>query len=221
MLRRRAAFIASVTLACAALSLAYALLATPKYVASGRIILDAAGSQVAGTDAASRGAADATAVEVENQIKVMTSRSVFDKVIAREKLETDPLFGAKSRGILPALLVGIGFVPPADPRAMALRQLERAVSVMRDPGSFAMIVSIVTSDRETSARVANAVMEFYVGDAARVRPEAVPRNWPANRCIAGDASGWLAGHRADLAKVSSGQRNCRFERPAGDRESGH
>lgn len=170
MLRRRAAFIAGVTLACAAMSLAYVLLAAPKYVASGRLQLDPPSSRIAGADAASRGT-----VEADNRADVITSRSVFDKVIAREKLETDPLFGAKSRGILPALLVGVGLVPTADPHATVLRQLQRAVSVTRNPSSFAVDVNVTTPDREMSARVANAVMDSYVEDAPRVQPEAAPR----------------------------------------------
>jgi len=174
MLRRRAVFIAGVTLACAAMSLAYVLLAAPKYVASGRILLSPSGSQVAETNAASHGTADTNAIEVENQIKTMTSLSVLNKVIAREKLELDPLFGAKSKGILPALLIGIGVVPAADPHAIALRQLERAVSATRNPGSFAVDIAVATPDRETSARVASAVMDTYVEDAARVLPEAMP-----------------------------------------------
>jgi uncharacterized protein involved in exopolysaccharide biosynthesis len=175
MLRRRVAFIVGVTLACAALSLAYVLLAAPKYIASGRILLDPPASQIAGTDAASRGAAGASAVEIDSQVNALTSRSVLDKVIAREKLGTDPLFGAKSRGVLPALLAGVGLVPTADPQTIALRQLQRAVSVMRDPGSLAVDVNVTTPDRETSARVANAVMDTYVEDAtARVQPEAAP-----------------------------------------------
>jgi uncharacterized protein involved in exopolysaccharide biosynthesis len=165
MLRRRAAFIAGVTLACAALSLGYVLLAASKYAASGRILLDPPASQIAG----------ASAVEIDSQINTLTSRGLLDKVIAREKLGTDPLFGAKSRGVLPALLVGVGLVPTVDPQTMALRQLQRAVSVTRDPGSLAVEVNVTTSDRETSARVANAVMDSYVEDAARVQPEAAPR----------------------------------------------
>lgn len=173
MLRRRAGFIAGVTLACAALSLAYVLLAAPKYVASGRILLNLPVSLVAETDVTSRGAADTG--EVENQIKTITSLSVLNKVVAREKLESDPLFGAKPKGILPALLIGIGVVPAADPHATALRQLERAVSVTRNSGLFAVDVNVATLDRETSARIANAVMDSYIEDAARAQPKVSPR----------------------------------------------
>ncbi len=81
VLRRRAVFIAAVTLACAALSLVYVLLAAPKYAASGRVSL---GGAVAVTNEA------ANASVIENQIKAITSRDVLSKVIARERLETDP-----------------------------------------------------------------------------------------------------------------------------------
>lgn len=171
VLRRRAVFVAGVTLACAALSLVYVLLVTPKYVASGRILLDARASQVG--VAASREALDTNSIE--NEIKAITSRDLLRKVVLRERLETDPLFGAKPKGILSSLLAGIGLVPAADPQVMALRQLERAVSVTRDPGSSVVNVNAVAPDRDISARVANAVMESYIADVARMPLEAAPR----------------------------------------------
>lgn len=173
MLRRRAAFIAAVTLACAGICLAWILLSAPKYVASGRILLDLPGAQV-GSGGVAPAAGNADATGVENQIYVMTSRSVYDRVIAQEKLETDPLFGGKSKGILSALLTGVGLTLAVDPHAMALRQLDRAVSIVRNPGSHAVDVNVVTPDRETSARVANAVMDGYVEEQAQARKGVSP-----------------------------------------------
>ncbi|MDO8979618.1 MAG: GumC family protein [Afipia sp.] len=167
MLRRRAAFIAAVTLACAGICLAWILLSAPKYVASGRIWLDLPGAEVGG--GASAGSGDASTTGVENQIYVMTSRSVYDRVIAQEKLETDPFFGGKSKGILSALLTSVGLAPAVDPHAMALRQLGRAVSIVRNPGSHTVDVNVVTPDRDTSAKIANAVMDGYVEEQAQAR----------------------------------------------------
>lgn len=169
MLRRRAAFIAAVTLACAGICLAWILLSPPKYAASGRILLDLPSAQVGGGGAAPAAAGDADATGVENQIYVMTSRSVYDRVIAQEKLEADPFFGGKPKGVLSALLASVGLAPAADPHAMALRQLGRAVSIARNPGSHAVDVNAVTPDRETSARVANAVMDGYIEEQAQAR----------------------------------------------------
>jgi len=162
MLRRRAAFVAAVTLACAGICLAWILLSAPKYAASGRILLDLPGAQISG----SASTEDASKIGVENQIYVMTSRSVYDRVIVREKLENDPLFGGKSRGFLSALLTGVGLGRAADPHAMALRQLDRAVSIVRNPGSHAVDVKVVTPDRDASARIANAVMDGYIEEQA-------------------------------------------------------
>jgi len=172
MLRRRAAFIAAVTLACTGICLAWILLSAPKYVASGRILLDLPGAQVGG--GASAGSADAGTTGVENQMYVLTSRSVYDRVIKREKLEADPLFGGKSRGILSTLLAGVGLGRAADPHAMALRQLDRAVGIVRNPGSHTVDVNVVTPDRDTSARIANAVMDSYVEEQAFAGSQAPP-----------------------------------------------
>ena len=160
MLRQRAAFIAAVTFACFGVCLAWILLSPPRYVASGRILLDL--PEIAG-------AGESNAIGIENQIYVMTSRGVYDRVIAQEKLETDPLFGGKPKSLLAALLSGVGLTRSADPHAVALRQVGRSVSVTRNPGSSAVDVNAVTPDREMSARIANAVMEGYVAEQANAR----------------------------------------------------
>lgn len=172
MLRRRAAFIGGVTFACAALSLVYVLLAPPKYNALGRIQLAQPGSQFPEIDVASPKAGDA---EIGSGIGALTSRTILDKVIANERLEADPLFGARPVGILRAPLVRMGLVPTTDAHAIALRQLERAVSVKQQIGSEIVDINVVTSDRETSARIANAVMESYLGETSSARPDATPR----------------------------------------------
>jgi uncharacterized protein involved in exopolysaccharide biosynthesis len=178
MLRRRAAFIVIVTLACAAMSLAYILVTPPRFVASGQLLLDPPLPQPVGSDSAARGTAVDSTVEDESPINVMTSRSLLEKVIAREKLETDPLFGAKSGGILAALLTGVGLAPEADPNARALRQLNRAISVTHTPGVSVANIDVTTSDPETSARVANAVMDSYIEQETRERAATTRRVAP-------------------------------------------
>lgn len=140
MLARRAMSIAGVTLFCAAFSLVYVLLAPPKYVASGRL-----------------------SVIADDPVGAITSHRVFDKVIAREKLESDPIFGAKPKGLLAGLLIRAGLVPE-DSRALALRRLERAVTVTRGEEPSVVAVNVATADRDMSARVANALMDTVVED---------------------------------------------------------
>lgn len=171
MLRRRAAFIGAVAAICAAISLAWILLSAPKYVASGQLVLDLPAQAAAGQPVSP----DTVRVGMDNQISALTSRSVLERVVAKEKLDTDPLFGGRSKGILFALLAGVGVAPPAEPHSMALRQLNRAVSTARNPDSNAVTVKVVTPDRETSVRIANAVMDSYV-EQERVGVEATPGN---------------------------------------------
>ena len=142
MLARRSMFIAGVTLFCAAVSLVYVLLAAPKYVASGRLF-----------------------VTTDVPLKALASRRVFDKIIAREKLESDPIFGAKPKGLLTGLLVHAGLIPE-DLRELVLHRLERAVSVTRGEGASIVTVSVATADRDTSARMANALMHTLVEEAS-------------------------------------------------------
>jgi len=157
MLARRAMFIAGVTLFCAAVSLVYVLLAAPKYVASGRL-----------------------SVTTDVPVKAIASRGVFDKVIAREKLESDPIFGAKPKGLLTGLLVHAGLIPE-DSRVLALHRLERAVTVTRGEGTSIVTVSVATADRDTSACMVNALMDTLVDEASASWTEsALPPVLPSN-----------------------------------------
>lgn len=175
MFRRRAAIIIASVIVCACLGASYVALVPPKYAAFGRILLDPQGLQIVGTGVEQRGARDTSAIEAESQVYVLTSRSVFDRVIAREKLETSPLFGARPRGILTGLLVGLGMARSVDPHAMALRQLERAVSITRSTGSFVINVNVVTEDAQVSTRVADAIMECYVDEQNLAQAETARR----------------------------------------------
>lgn len=161
MLRRWASFIAAVTLACFGICLAWILLSSPNYAASGRILLDLPESAA--------GASDTNALAIENQILVLTSRGVYDRVIAKEKLETDPLFGGKPKSLLTTLVASLGLARNSDPHVLALRQLSRFVSVARNPGSSMVDVTAVLPDREMAARIANAVMDGYVAEQATTR----------------------------------------------------
>lgn len=211
MLRRQMPLIALVTFICAAISLTYALLVGPKHTASGRVLLDPANPLFTGTDAASHGAGDVIGTRIESQIYVMTSRTILDRVIEREKLDDDLLFGARSKEGLRRLLVRAGLVAAIDPHAMALRQLERVVSVKRNGESFVVSVSAVTPDGGASARVANAVMDSYVEEDARIKSQAashapVSRDAQLSPLLARlrDAERRIEQYRRDMASATDG-----------------
>ncbi|RTL50696.1 MAG: succinoglycan biosynthesis transport protein [Bradyrhizobiaceae bacterium] len=176
VLLRRVRLICGVILLCALAGAAYVILVPQKYIASGRILLDPIGLQIVGTGVAPRDTTrDTSAIDAESQIYVITSRAVFDRVVATEHLETDPLFGAKPRGLISSLLVALGIIKPIDPHALALRQLDRSVSVSRSANSFVVNVNVATEDRDTSARVANAIMTSYIDEENRAKAETAKR----------------------------------------------
>lgn len=157
ILRRRIPLIGLVTLVFALAGLIYVALSVPRYMASGRILVGL------------------PAAEVASQISVMTSPTMLDRVIAREKLEADPQFGGQSKGTLSLLLTGLGLAPSADAHASALRQLERVISVKRDADSSLIDVSALTRDRDMSMRLANAVMDSYIEEQTRAPADATRR----------------------------------------------
>ncbi|HEY0219278.1 MAG TPA: GumC family protein [Afipia sp.] len=176
ILLRHARLIGGVILLCALVGAAYVILVPPKYVASGRILLDPVGLQIVGTGVAQRSPTRETStIDAESQIYVITSRAVFDRAIQAENLESDPLFGAKPRGLISSLLVGLGLIKAIDPHTLASRQLDRSVTVVRNPNSFVVNVNVATEDRNTSARVANAIMNSYVEEENRAQGETAKR----------------------------------------------
>ncbi|MCG6203122.1 GumC family protein [Rhodopseudomonas sp. HC1] len=167
--------IAAAVVVCLALAFAYLLFSTPKYTASARILLDPTGLQIVGTDLATPGGRDTNSIEAESQVYVITSGDVLAGVIAKEKLDTNRYFGTRPRGLLSSVLVGLGVLSPIEPHMMALRELERAVTVSRNANSFVITINVQTEDRDTSARIANAITDVYLQDQARAQAETARR----------------------------------------------
>ncbi|MFT3940245.1 GumC family protein [Rhodopseudomonas sp.] len=175
MLNQSGFEIAAAVVVCLVLAIAYLLFATPKYTASARILLDPTGLQIIGTDLAPPGARDTNSIEAESQVYVIASGNVLAGVIAEEKLDTNPYFGARSPGIFKSVLIELGILSPIEPHMMALRELERAVTVSRSANSFVITVNVQTEDRDTSARIANAITDVYLEDQARAQADTARR----------------------------------------------
>lgn len=173
--RDRLPFIGIVTLVCTMAGLAYISLTAPKYMSSGQILIGSSGSQATASDVASGSSGNSKIIETENRIDGIISRSVLDRVIARENLETDAAFGAKPRGMIATLLVGLGLAKAADPNTTALRQLERVLSVTGSPDFAVATVNAVTGNRDTSERLVNAVMDSYLEEENLTRTDAAKR----------------------------------------------
>lgn len=160
--------VAATVLLCLGLTTAYLVLVPPTFVTTGNVLLEpletptVAPTSAGGASGATR---DLAALAAESQIYVFTSLAVLDQVIAREHLETNPLFGARPPSLLSRLLSKE--VP--DPHALALRELQRSVSVARQPNSLVVTVTVRCEDRDLAVRIANAIMDTYIAEEAKAR----------------------------------------------------
>jgi uncharacterized protein involved in exopolysaccharide biosynthesis len=168
-MRDGAPWIAGSVIVCVLAALAFILVSTPTYVASGRILIDPAGLEFLGDGPVSRsGGGAAGTIEAESQIYVIGSREVLERVVAGEGLADSPQFGAR-RGLLGQFAALLGRDAGGDREALALMRLERALSVTRNQGSLVATVNVRTGDRAVSARVANAVMDAYLEEELPLR----------------------------------------------------
>ena len=176
MLVRSKFIITATVVVCFVLAVAFVLFSTPRYTASARILIDPAALQIVGTGLASAaGTRDTSGIETESQIYVLTSGNVFDRVIEREKLDTNPLFGGRKRGIPAQLLTALGLLSPVDANARARRELERSVTVSRSSGSFVLTVNVQTESRDLSVRIADTILDTYLKEQRRNQADTARR----------------------------------------------
>lgn len=162
ILRRRWKTIMACTLAFTGLGLAYVTVARPQYVASTMIFVDPrnrASFQIEGTGTG--GSFDPNLVD--SQIVLIESDTVLQRVIAAEKLMSDPEFTTGS----------------GDPQFNVLRNLKEAVKVKRPDRTYVVEVQVRTRSGEKSARIANAIAQAYVNDGRDSKNETAQReeNW--------------------------------------------
>lgn len=162
--------------ACLFVGLAYVWITPPSYTSSVDIFVDprtrdAAGLNVSptGLGTSSQGADSGL---VESQLKLLTSRSVMEKLVAREELTSDPEFaagpgqgiGAMLRGIVRLVIYGPngGEAADTDPEGRAIEKLGRAIKVERVGQTYVLNVAVTTGSRNRSADIANSLAAIYV-----------------------------------------------------------
>jgi uncharacterized protein involved in exopolysaccharide biosynthesis len=103
---------------------------------------------------------DANVLQVESQVRVLTSDSVLRRVVRMEGLDKDPEFTRQVK------------TDGADPAVAALAALKRAIKVKRAERTYVVDVSVTTREAAKSARIANAITEAYLQEQTDVRSDA-------------------------------------------------
>ncbi len=185
--------IAATTVASFVAMLLFVVLVKHQYTAVTQLLIDPSDLRVVENGLTpSNQMPDAVVLQVESQVRVLTSDNVLRRVIAEEKLDQDIEFAGSTsmlRKWLAPLLAPFGLDQGArnDAIRAALSELDRRVRVRRAERTYVIDVSVTTGSREKSARIANGIAEAYLAEQTAARLEAARR-----------ASGSLSARLAEL-----------------------
>jgi uncharacterized protein involved in exopolysaccharide biosynthesis/Mrp family chromosome partitioning ATPase len=101
---------------------------------------------------------DATVLQVESQVRVLTSDSVLRRVVKSEALDQDPDFLSQSDGV--------------DSTTAALNALKRSIQVKRAERTYVVDIAVTAREPARAAHIANAIAQAYLEEQTDVRSDA-------------------------------------------------
>ncbi|TIM09518.1 MAG: succinoglycan biosynthesis protein exop [Mesorhizobium sp.] len=208
--------IVAMTILGATLGVAIALSTPKKYEATAELIVDPRDLKLTDRDLTqSVVASDATLAIVENQVRVLTSGTVLNKVVDKLNLINDPEFnGQGSDGLgmmtfIRSILSSRNDGPAAGEgrrRALAVANLADSLSVERGGKTFVISVSATTQNGEKSALIANTMTDVFLQTFGQIQSD-----------TAGRATNELTGRLDELRKgVEAAERKVEDFRAAHD-----
>ncbi|MGB7102188.1 MAG: exopolysaccharide transport family protein [Xanthobacteraceae bacterium] len=143
----------------------FVTLVPPRYTATTQILIDPTDLRAVANDLTPANQAnDAAVLQVESQVRVLTSDNVLRRVIKAESLNRDPEFVGRSSWF--------GGARYGDGSLAALNALKRAVRVKRAERTYVVDVSVTSRDPAKAARIANAIAQAYLAEQTDVRSDA-------------------------------------------------
>ena len=103
---------------------------------------------------------DLAVLQVESQVRVLTSDSVLRRVVKAEMLDRDPEFVSRWAGT------------GADSATAALNTLKRSIYVKRAERTYVVDVGVTAHEPAKAARIANAIAQAYLTEQTDVRSDA-------------------------------------------------
>ncbi|QIA22430.1 succinoglycan biosynthesis protein exop [Mesorhizobium sp. AA22] len=176
--------IVAMTVLGATLGVAIALSTPKKYEATAELIVDPRDLKLTDRDLTQPVvASDATLAIVENQVRVLTSSTVLNKVVDKLNLARDPEFnGQGSEGLGVMTLIrsilsrndgpGVG---EGRRRALAVANLAESLSVERGGKTFVISVSATTQNGEKSALIANTMTDVFLQTFGQIQSDTAGR----------------------------------------------
>ncbi|WP_354492198.1 GumC family protein [Mesorhizobium robiniae] len=189
--------ILAMTILGTGLGVAIALSMPKKYEATAELIVDPRDLKLTDRDLTqSVVASDATLAIVENQVRVLTSGTVLNKVVDKLNLVNDPEFNGQESGL--DVMTLIRSILSRDDelgaddgrrRALAVGNLAESLSVERGGKTFVISVSATTQNGEKSALIANTMTDVFLQTFGQIQSN-----------TAGRASDELTGRLDELRK---------------------
>ncbi len=175
--RATIAWTIAVALVLAAL---FVLIAPHKFTAVTEILIDPTDLRAVADQPSPSGLASETAlIQVDSQVRVLTSDDVLRRVVAAEGLAHDPEFVGGFGSPLHALTAWLSAVlgrgrtaAAADPSLAALNTLRGRVQVRHAERTYVVDVGVTSTDAAKAARLANAVAQAYLNEQTQVRFDA-------------------------------------------------
>jgi uncharacterized protein involved in exopolysaccharide biosynthesis len=205
--------IVAMTILGATLGVAIALSTPKKYEATAELIVDPRDLKLTDRDLTqSVVASDATLAIVENQVRVLTSGTVLNKVVDKLNLVNDPEFNGQGSDGLGVMTLIRSILSRNDGpgegrrRALAVANLAESLSVERGGKTFVISVSATTQNGEKSALIANTMTDVFLQTFGQIQSD-----------TAGRATNELTGRLDELRKgVEAAERKVEDFRAAHD-----
>ena len=169
--RENAFRIAVTAISMAFLAALLALFLPRHYESSTRIFIDPRGLQIPEKETAARSVSGEQAVSlVESEMRVLYSDNVLRSVVEKEKLDTDGEFNGEDDtfaqfvdNVRTRVKTALGqTVGEPSPDLAALRYLQRAIKVRREPQSYVIDLAVTTRSPAKSQKIADRIAEEYV-----------------------------------------------------------
>lgn len=175
--------ILAATVAGALIGVALALSTPKKYESVAELLVDPRDIKIVDREVTQGGLPnDATLAIVENQVRVLTSGNVLEKVVDKLNLTADPEFNgqAKSFGIRSLISEIRSIFSRSDGdgdvrRALAIRNLGESLQVERGGKTFVVSIGAITQDPQKSALIANTLTDTFLQSYGDIQSETAGR----------------------------------------------
>lgn len=171
-IRRSKRLIAAMTIAGALAGVLIAFATPKKYESYAELLVDPRNIRIVDRELVNSDVSPNTAIAiVENQMRIMTSSTVVNKVVDRLNLDTDPEFNGASTGFRIPNLIGElrSLLARRDDssgtgrtHAIAVQALLESLEVERSGRTFVVTVGVKTQNAEKSALIANTVVDVFL-----------------------------------------------------------